>query len=553
MKRWLTSGLLRRMLGAILIASLIPLALLAQQAMDSYERSRDRAREQSTQDLDAKSFEMLEARTRDIALDVADFLKKRENDLRVLATLPRTSEAYLAFSQSMLGTLWTVDEGGRTVYLNLPLYREVAYIDASGQEVIKIVNRCDPSTGSGQGSPSTGSGGGYPYGCRLEIAGELVDVSQPENTTYKRETYFAETMALEAGEIYVGHPIGFYMESGDAYAGGQNRGGERYQGVMRFATPVLEGGEKIGMVVLSLDQTHLLEFITHVVPSDPEPQAEVDPRYLEYAYIVADDGWTVAHPRSFNIAGVDGNGAYVSSINENEPRRLNRPGNLKEMGFLDPNFPQLVELNQQGKSGYVDVYTIQGRERALAYATIPYKTDQYNTKAGLGMVILTTDGARFHLEAELLGKQIDNEIQGLIDKLKWLTAGTVLAVSVIAFLLARRVAWPVLRVTSAAEVMEEGELSDTEITSLKETKGGDEVSRLARVFAEMAEQVRARERQLRQQVTRLKIEIDEVKKAQMVDQVVETEYFRSLQERAREMRRRRSERQDKETTDASET
>jgi hypothetical protein len=536
MKRWLTSGLLRRMLAAILIASLIPLALLGRLAIDGYERSKDRAREQSIQDLDAKSFDMLETRTRAVAHDVAAFLGQRESDVRVLATLPRTAEAYLAFAGSMTSRLWTVDEQGRTLFFSFPLYREAAFVDAQGQEVLKVVNDCQA----------------YPFDCQMVVSNDLRDVSRPENTTFKRETYFADAIGLETGEIHVGRPVGWYTESGDAYAGGQNRGGQRYQGVIRFATPVEQDGATIGMVVLALDQIHLLEFIAHVVPSEPEPQAEVDPRYLEYAYIVSDDGWTIAHPRSFNIAGVDENGDDVPSIHASEPHRLNRPGNLTEMGFLDPNFPQLVELNRQGKSGHVDVYTIQDRERALAYATIPYRTGQFDTPAGFGMVILTTDGARFHLESELLGQQIDNEIQSLIDKLRWLTVGTVAAVSVIAFVLARGVAWPVLRVTSAAEVMEGGELSDSAITALKETKGGDEVSRLARIFAQMAEQVRARERQLRQQVTQLKIQIDEARKFQMVQEVVETDYFRDLQQRAREMRRQRGQKSDQTKTDAAE-
>ncbi len=529
MKHWLTSGLLRRILAAILFASLVPLGLLANLAINSYKDSRDEVREQSVRDLDAKSFEMLESRTRDIAVDVAHFMRDGENDLLALADLPPTPETYLAFSQGMWGVLWTVNEAGRQVYVDLPLYRELAYVDAQGQEMVKVVSRCDD----------------YPEGCSLHVSDDLVDVSQPENTRYKSETYFAEAMALDEGEVYVGHPIGFYVESGDAYAGSQNRGGERYQGVIRFATPVFDGGQRVGVVVLALDQTHLLEFIAHIVPSEVEPQAEVDPRDLEYAYIVSDEGWTVAHPRSFNIAGVDQNGQYVTPINEADGR-WDRPGKLTEMGFIDERFPQLVELNQQGRSGHVDVYTIGDKERALAYATIPYYTGQYDSPAGFGLVILTTDGANFHLEAEILGRRIDNKIQALIDSLKWLTAGTVAMAAAIAFVLARGVAWPVLRITSAAQVMEEGELSDQEITALKETSGGDEVSRLARVFARMAEQVRTRERKLREQVTRLKIEIDEAKKSQMVQEVVETDYFKSLQERAKEMRQRRRRRSDSE-------
>jgi DNA-binding response OmpR family regulator len=68
----------------------------------------------------------------------------------------------------------------------------------------------------------------------------------------------------------------------------------------------------------------------------------------------------------------------------------------------------------------------------------------------------------------------------------------------------------------------------------------DELGQLARVFQRMAREVYAREEQLRQQVQQLRIEIDEVKKAQQVAEVTETEYFQELQSRARDLRQRTS-------------
>jgi len=51
-----------------------------------------------------------------------------------------------------------------------------------------------------------------------------------------------------------------------------------------------------------------------------------------------------------------------------------------------------------------------------------------------------------------------------------------------------------------------------------------------------AVQVLERERQLKQQIEQLRIEINEAKRAQQVPEVTETEYFQRLQEKAREIR-----------------
>jgi DNA-binding response OmpR family regulator len=66
----------------------------------------------------------------------------------------------------------------------------------------------------------------------------------------------------------------------------------------------------------------------------------------------------------------------------------------------------------------------------------------------------------------------------------------------------------------------------------------NELGRLARVFQRMASQVVQRETQLRQEVQRLRVEIDEGRKAAQVAEVTETEYFQQLEQRAAQLRRR---------------
>ena len=52
----------------------------------------------------------------------------------------------------------------------------------------------------------------------------------------------------------------------------------------------------------------------------------------------------------------------------------------------------------------------------------------------------------------------------------------------------------------------------------------------------MAVQVEAREKKLKQEVTQLRIEIDEAKRAKEVAEIADTDYFRDLQKKAREQR-----------------
>ena len=59
-------------------------------------------------------------------------------------------------------------------------------------------------------------------------------------------------------------------------------------------------------------------------------------------------------------------------------------------------------------------------------------------------------------------------------------------------------------------------------------------------FFKMIEGVRNREEKLKQQVHQLKIEIDEVKRQQAVEELTETEFFEQLQESARRLRAERS-------------
>ena len=93
----------------------------------------------------------------------------------------------------------------------------------------------------------------------------------------------------------------------------------------------------------------------------------------------------------------------------------------------------------------------------------------------------------------------------------------------------------VARVTDAATALEEDRFDPALLEPA--TAREDALGILARSFARMAGEVRAREERLRREVAELRIEIDETKQAQRVAEITGSDYFQDLRGRAAELRR----------------
>src|SRR5581483_3598881 len=165
----LGSALLRKLLIVQLTLALLPFALIASVAVQSMRQAREAIVAESKDDSDAKSFEALRQRDVALAFDVATFLRERESDLRLLASLPRTPDAYAGFGEGARATLWTIGPDGKELSVDTPLYREIAFVDTSGHERVKATDVCSD----------------YPFTCRVQPATDLVDVSNPANTLFE--------------------------------------------------------------------------------------------------------------------------------------------------------------------------------------------------------------------------------------------------------------------------------------------------------------------------------------------------------------------------------
>ena len=114
-----------------------------------------------------------------------------------------------------------------------------------------------------------------------------------------------------------------------------------------------------------------------------------------------------------------------------------------------------------------------------------------------------------------------------------------LVIFVTTYFLSGSITRPLRTITDAARMLENDEKVDPQ-TLAPLARGKDELSHLARVFQKMAEQVQDRQQKLKQEVERLKVEIDEVKRKKDVSDIVDSDFFKDLKSKARELKKKDS-------------
>ncbi|MDR0890235.1 MAG: response regulator [Oscillospiraceae bacterium] len=331
--------------------------------------------EDSTVALNNSAVESIERMTTDTAADVAEFLYRRDDDIRYVASIVSalysesgTSDvenALATFVQNQFGGVtvtgeyilseeenkWvptavqdmshTVGESSNTQNedrlngsgfhpvaasplssVEAPLYDEVTFIGLDGQEIVRI------STTQMENSRKNAYADWF-------TTGALRDVSKRENTFCKAEVYWDALPLLtnEAGaDIYVSDVIGAYTPSNyigtytpenvdsasetrgydieyapeaQSYAGEENPNGVRFEGIVRWASPVYVDGQKVGYVTLALDHDHIMEFVDHQTPMSERYTELPSAAAGNYAFIWDYQCRSICHPRHNSIVGYD--------------------------------------------------------------------------------------------------------------------------------------------------------------------------------------------------------------------------------------------------------
>ena len=166
----------------------------------------------------------------------------------------------------------------------------------------------------------------------------------------------------------------------------------------------------------------------------------------------------------------------------------------------------------------------------------------YGTKNGFGWKLNEIVAAQtIYVPAE--------KVLGLARRSFYLVIGIFIVIFAIViilinFLLKRNVIQPIKIMAKLAQKISESTNNSDKIEELNAenltavARRADELGQLGRVFERMAAEVYAREQRLRQQVQELRIQIDEAKKDRQVAEITESDYFKDLQKKAKELRKR---------------
>jgi signal transduction histidine kinase/CheY-like chemotaxis protein len=98
------------------------------------------------------------------------------------------------------------------------------------------------------------------------------------------------------------------MAHAQAYAGMENPHGQRFEGIVRWATPVAdEKGEIIGYVTFALNHDHIMEFVDYITPTNERYTSLPNAYEGNYAFIWDYQSRSICHPRHHSIVGFDPN------------------------------------------------------------------------------------------------------------------------------------------------------------------------------------------------------------------------------------------------------
>ena len=470
--------LFKKILVITLLLSLIPLMASSLILFLNLEATSARLTSEIGDTAYIQASESLQMRASQVAESVADFLRQCESDLVFLSRSQLDQTTLHNFYDSRRGEIWY--RGGSSAAMPetrelVPLYRSIAIIDKQGGE--KLVIR------DGTIVPAT----------------ELRNVADPARTEFLTEDYFSRVRS-QPGKIYISHLTGFHISKQDQLNNADEPehavGGKSYRGIIRFAAALFDArGDFNGIVVMSLDHRHLMEFTQHIDPghnfSTPFPSYKSG----NYAFMFDDEGWIITHPKYWDIRGLDANGRLIppytrtSAKADIESGRI--PFNLDHAGFIHPNYPRVADQVRKRTAGFVDTTNVGGARKIMAYAPIIYDSGDYSRHGVFGGITIGFQLDQFQDAARQGSRLINQQLGEHRTRSGIILLITSLLAALSAWRLSRGITRPLLQLTEGAHKLAGGDISSrVPVTS------ADEIGELGRTFNFMADELEIRKNSL---------------------------------------------------------
>lgn len=453
--------LFKKFLFPTLAIALGPLLAISVLLYTGLEQVRDRLAQEVALTADRQASETLQNRARQIAESITYFLRERENDLRFLSRFAFDRRMLLDFYNAHNREIWVVRNGQEERRM-LPLYRSISLIGADGRELLLVRDGASVH-------PS-----------------ELRDVSKPEQTEFKSETYFEEIRRTRPGDIYVSKVTGRHVTIQEQEAG------KEFEGIIRFGIPLLDAdGSFEGALVFSLDHRHLMEFSQHIDPGPGYSFAEPSYASANYAFLFDDDGWIITHPKYWDLRGLDKDGKLVPPYTEQSTKEDIRTGripfNLDYAGFIHPNYPKVAEAVRKHQVGAMETTNVGGSRKIMAYAPILYSSGSYNKHGIFGGVTIGLQMEQYYQQSNYGSRLITKQLREFRHRSFWIMALTALLAGLAAWRLARGIIKPIQKLNLEAHHLAAGDAA----SPIKIT-GSDELAQLTETFNHMASELEER-------------------------------------------------------------
>lgn len=466
----------------------IPILILMNQSFSNLDKTRGVLKTTIETTVNEQTRELYKLQAKNLAKRISEFLRFCETDLHNFSLLPPDPNLYLEFSQNNKRWVNSSDD-------YKPLYKEIAFIDKSGQEQIKVIND------------------------KLVNKTQLKNVSDPKNTTYLSELYFEKTKEGQS-DIFVSHLVSWYVSRQE-----QLDQGKTFDGVIRFCKKLkTKSGEFNGVSMIALDAIHLLDFIGYASLSKEEFVQNY--KTGSYNYLVDDEGWIIAHQKLWDIKGLRKDGIPVEPLTEDTPDWQFASGiipiNLFKMDWrlkdYETNEPMssIIERVRRGECAIttmksMGIYNkVDGIVRTRAYAPIIYSTEPYNKHGVFGIVSVGTSLKDFNDNIQFLSAQLAEIYDNSKERIYIITFAMFAAVLIFFFWIARWIANPMNKLKLALTNIGRGNYDVEKIRSHI-----DEINVLSGEVVKLAAELKEKEEKINSYVKDVEIvnaKLDQAKK-----------------------------------------